>query len=138
MSKYIMLAFTPTSHATSTKNLFVLISSSILVCVFEPFQFHRQHPHHVLLGKRFRMRHAEQFRQVSDDGFGSAVPYFHHVVSVFRMAGRRLAALVVAASVALASAGMVAPVPLGIALAIPDVVLQYTLVAAVEPAPVAV
>ena len=54
------------------------------------------------------------------------------------MAGRRLAALVVAASVALASAGMVAPVPLGIALAIPDVVLQYTLVAAVEPAPVAV
>ena len=53
------------------------------------------------------------------------------------MAGRRLAALVVVASVALASAGMVAPVPLGIALAIPDVVLQYTLVAAVEPAPVA-
>ena len=136
MSKYMTLAFMPTSHATSTKNLFVLISSSILVCVFEPFQFHRQHPHHVLLGKRFRLRHAEQFWQVSDDGFGSAVPYFHHVVSVFRMAGRLLAALVVAASVALASAGMAVPVRLGIAVASPALVRQYTLAAAVAPAAV--
>ena len=136
MSKYMMLAFMPTSHATSTKNLFVLVSS-ILVCVFEPFQFHRQHPHHVLLGKRFRLRHAEQFRKVSDDGFGSAVPYFHHVVSVFRMAGRRLAALVVVASVALASAGMAVPVPLGIAVASPAVVRPYTPAVVVEPAPVA-
>ena len=96
-----MLAFMPTSHATSTKNLFVLISS-ILVCVFEPFQFHRKHPHHVLLGKRFRLRHAEQFRKVPDDGFGCTVPNLRHVVSVFRMAGRRRAALVVAVSVALA------------------------------------
>ena len=133
-----MLAFMPTSHATSTKNLFVLISSSIIVCVFEPFQFHRQHPHHVLLGKRFRLRHAEQFWKVSDDGFGCAVPYFHHVVSVFRMAGRLLAALVVVASVALASAGMVVPVQLGIALASPAVVRPYTLVAAVAPVAVAV
>ena len=131
-----MLAFMPTSHATSTKNLFVLVSS-ILVCVFEPFQFHRQHPHHVLLGKRFRLRHAEQFWKVSDDGFGSAVPYLHHVVSVFRMAGRRLAALVVVASVALASSGMVAPVPLGIAVTSPAVVRPYTLAVVVEPAPVA-
>ena len=132
-----MLAFMPTSHATSTKNLFVLISSSILVCVFEPFKFHRQHPHHVLLGKGFRLRHAEQFRKVSDDGFGCAVPYFHHVVSVFRMAGRLLAALVVAVSVAMASAGMAVPVPLGIALASPAVVRPYTPVASVEPAPAA-
>ena len=131
-----MLAFMPTSHATSTKNLFVLISS-ILVCVFEPFKFNRQHPHHVLLGKRFRLRHAEQFRKVPDDGFGSAVPYLHHVVSVFRMAGRRLAALVVVVSVALASAGMAATVPLGIAVASPAVVRPYTLVASVAPAPVA-
>ena len=137
MSKYTMLAFMPTSHATSTKNLFVLISSSILVCVFEPFQFHRQHPHHVLLGKRFRLRHAEQFWQVSDDGFGCAVPYLLHVVSVFRMAGRLLAALVVA-SVAPASAGMTVPVPLGIAVASPAVVRPYTPVAAVAPEPVAV
>ena len=131
-----MLAFMPTSHATSTKNLFVLVSS-ILVCVFEPFKFHRQHPHHVLLGKRFRLCHAEQFRKVSDDGFGSAVPYFHHVVSVFRMAGRRLAALVVVVSVALASAGMAATVPLGIAVASTAVVRPYTIVASVAPAPVA-
>ena len=130
-----MLAFMPTSHATSTKNLFVLISSSILVCVFEPFQFHRQHSHHVLLGKRFRLRHAEQFRQVSDDGFGCAVPYFHHVVSVFRMAGRRLAALVVVASVALASVGMAVTVPLGMAVASPAVVRPYTPVVEVASAP---
>lgn len=133
-----MLAFMPTSHATSTKNLFVLISSSILVCVFEPFQFHRQHPHHVLLGKRFRLRHAEQFRKVPDDGFGSAVPYFHHVVSCFRRAGRRLAALVVVASVALASVGMAVPVPLGIVAASTALVRPYTPVVVVEPAPVAV
>ena len=132
-----MLAFMPTSHATSTKNLFVLISSSILVCIFEPFQFHRQHPHHVLLGKRFRLRHAEQFRKVSYDGFGSAVPYLHHVVSVFRMAGRRLAALVVVATVALASAGMAVQVPLGIAVVSPALVRPYTLVASVAPVPVA-
>ena len=50
------------------------------------------------------------------------------------MAGRSLAALVVA-SVALASAGMAAPVPLGIAVASPAVVRQYTPVAAVAPAP---
>ena len=54
------------------------------------------------------------------------------------MAGRRLAALVVVASVALATAGMAVPVPLGIALAIPAVVRPYTPVAAVEPESVAV
>ena len=53
------------------------------------------------------------------------------------MAGRLLAALVVVASVALASAGMAVPVQLGIALASPAVVRPYTLVAAVAPAPVA-
>lgn len=72
-----------------------------------------------------------------DDGFGCAVPYFHHVVSVFRMAGRRLAVLVVAASVALASAGMVVPVPLGIAVASPALVSPYTLAVVVEPVSVA-
>lgn len=75
---------------------------------------------------------------MSDDGFGRAVPYFHHVVYCFRMAGRLLSALVVAASVALASVGMVVPVPLGIALESPVVVRPYTLVASVEPVPVAV
>ena len=54
------------------------------------------------------------------------------------MAGRRLAALVVVASVALASAGMAVPVPLGIAVASPAVVRPYTPVAAFAPAPVAV
>ena len=55
------------------------------------------------------------------------------------MAGRRLAALVVAASVApVAVAGMVAPVPLGIAVASPAVVRPYTLVVVVVSAPVAV
>lgn len=55
------------------------------------------------------------------------------------MAGRRLAALVVAVSVAPVDvAGMVAPVPLGMAVASPDVVRPYTLVAEVAPAPVAV
>ena len=54
------------------------------------------------------------------------------------MAGRHLAALVVVvSSVALASAGMAVPVPLGIALESPAVVRPYTLVAAVAPAPVA-
>ena len=53
------------------------------------------------------------------------------------MAGRLLAALVVA-SVALASAGMAVPVPLGIAVASPAVVLPYTPVAAAAPATVAV
>ena len=54
------------------------------------------------------------------------------------MAGRLLAALVVVVSVALASAGMAAPVPLGVAVASPALVRQYTLVASVAPAPVAV
>ena len=54
------------------------------------------------------------------------------------MAGRRLAALVVAASVALAPAGMDAQVQLGIAVASPAVVRPYTPVAAVAPATVAV
>ena len=52
------------------------------------------------------------------------------------MAGRLLAALV-AVSVALASAGMSAPVPLGIAVASPAVVRPYTPVVVVVPAPVA-
>lgn len=52
------------------------------------------------------------------------------------MAGRRLSALVVAASVALASAGMSVPVPLGIAVASPALVRPYT--PAVEIDPVAV
>ena len=54
------------------------------------------------------------------------------------MAGRHLAALVVAVSVALASAGMAVPVQLGIAAASPAVVRPYTLVASVAPAPVVV
>ena len=54
------------------------------------------------------------------------------------MAGRLLSALVVAASVALASAGMAVPVPFGIAVASHAVVRQYTPVAAVAPEPVAV
>lgn len=53
------------------------------------------------------------------------------------MAGRRLAALVVVASVALASAGMAVPVPLGIAVASLALVRPYTPVVVVEPAPVA-
>ena len=54
------------------------------------------------------------------------------------MAGRLLSALVVVASVALASAGMAVPVQLGIAVASPAVVRPYTPVAAVAPVPVAV
>ena len=54
------------------------------------------------------------------------------------MAGRRLAALVVAASVALASAGMAVPVPLGMAVASPALVLPYTSAAVVVPVLVAV
>ena len=53
------------------------------------------------------------------------------------MAGRLLAALVVAVSVALAPSGMAVPVPLGIAVASPAVVRQYTPVAAVAPVDVA-
>lgn len=75
---------------------------------------------------------------MSDDGFGRTVPYLHHVVSVFRMAVRRLAALVVAASVALASAGMAVPVPLGIDVASPVLVRPYTPVVVVATVSVAV
>ena len=49
------------------------------------------------------------------------------------MAGRRLAALVVVASVALASAGMAVPVPLGIAVASPALVRPYKPVTVVAP-----
>ena len=48
------------------------------------------------------------------------------------MAGRRLAALVVVVSVA-PVAGMVAPVPLGIAVASPALVLPYKPVAVAAP-----